>query len=291
MKWIKLKITTSQESADAISNYLFELGASAVNLEDNVPHSSVLTTYFVSDDLIGARVNKIRSFMAKLRSAGLHTGSESIELESLENKDWIQDSRAGFTPQRIGEHFVVASTWAIDVDLKPDDRLIKIDPGMAFGTGHHSTTSLSIELLEKCIKGGEVVADIGTGSGILSIAAVMLGAKRAKAVDVDETAVAVARENAKLNSVAEKIDVSVGNGLTDLQKQFDLIVVNILTSIILPMIPQFSDRLKSQGKLILSGIMTSEAHLIESALKMHSFELIEKLVSEEWVAMLALNDC
>lgn len=290
MKWVKIGVTISRESADAISNFLFELGAEAINIEEvNASSSITLITYFISDDLIGARVNQIRRFMDKLRLIGLETEPASIELESIKNKDWVQNSRSRFPPQRIGKHIVVASTWASEIDLNPDDMLIQINPGMAFGTGHHPTTKLSIRLLEKSIKGGEIVADIGTGSGILSIAAVMLGAKRVEAVDINETAVSVARENAKLNGVNGKINVSVGQGLTNIHEKFHLIVANILTSILLPMIPQFFEHLKSKGKLILSGITMSEAYLIEDALKMHNFELIKKLVSEEWVGILALR--
>jgi len=289
MKWAQIKITTSQESSDAISNFLFELGAKSINIEesDGLPSNITLITDFVSDDLIGIRVKKIKKFINKLRAIGLETKPGSIEIESIEDKDWVKESRTHFPPKTIGENFVIAPTWIPEVELNQSKLIIRIDPGMAFGTGHHPSTRLSLELLEKSIDGGEKVADIGTGSGILSIASIMLGAKKVKAVDIDETSVTVAIENTRLNNVDKKIDVNVGEGLKGIHGKFHLIVSNILTSILLPMIPDFYKHLKYSGKLILSGIMDSEAYLIEDSIREHNFELIEKLVSDGWIGILA----
>ena len=185
MKWAQVTITTSQEASDAVANYLFEHDATGIEIRDTPSSNSpsiTLISYFPTDDLIGERVHDLREFLASLIQAGIDTQPAKVTLESIEEDNWSEQWRSAFPPQKIGKRLVIAPTWD-DIVPESSEILIRLDPGMAFGTGQHPTTQLALELLEIAIADTDVVADIGTGSGILAIAAVKLGATRVDAVD------------------------------------------------------------------------------------------------------------
>ena len=300
MKWAQVTITTSQEASDAVANYLFERDATGVEIRDN-PASNALTvtliSYFPADDLIGEQVQGLREFLSSLIQAGINTQPAKVSLRCIEEDNWSEQWRSAFPPQKIGKHLVIAPTWD-DIVPKPSEILIRLDPGMAFGTGQHATTQLALELLEISIKGSDVVADIGTGSGILAIAAAKLGAKQVDAVDLDATTIPIARNNIQLNKVESTIRLCHGDGLNALERQkYPLIVTNILTKVLLPMIPQCPKFLEPMGRLILSGILVQEAQQVETQLETNGFRVLEvrqlkesqELIQggENWVGILA----
>ena len=300
MKWAQVTITTSQEASEAVANYLFERDATGIEIRDNpAPNSPSVTliSYFPTDDLIGERVHDLREFLANLIQAGIDTQPAKVTLESIEEDNWSEQWRSAFPPQKIGKHLVIAPTWD-DIVPEPSEVLIRLDPGMAFGTGQHPTTQLALELLEISIKGSNFVADIGTGSGILAIAAAKLGAKRVDAVDLDATTIPIARNNIQLNKVESVIRLHQGDGLNVLERQkYPLIVANILTKVLLPMIPICPKFLKPAGRLILSGILAQEASQIEAQLETNGFRVLEirglkenhELIQsgENWIGILA----
>ena len=300
MKWAQITITTSQEASEAVANYLFESDATGVEIRDNPASNSpsvTLISYFPTDDLIGERVHDLREFLASLIQAGIDTQPAQVALESIEEDNWSEQWRSAFPPQKIGERLVIAPTWD-DTVPGPSEVLIRLDPGMAFGTGQHPTTQLALELLEMSIKGSDAVADIGTGSGILAIAAAKLGAKRVDAVDLDATTIPIARSNIQTNEVESVIQLYHGDGLNALERQkYPLIVANILTKALLPMIPRCPKFLEPAGRLILSGILATEASQIEAQLEANDFRVLEtrhlkesqELIQggENWVGILA----
>ena len=300
MKWAQVTITTSQEASDAVANYLFESDATGVEIRDNPASNSpsvTLISYFPTDDLIGERVHDLRKFLANLIQVGIDTQPAKVTLESIEEDNWSEQWRSAFPPQKIGKRLVIAPTWD-DIVPEPSEVLIRLDPGMAFGTGQHPTTQLALELLETTIKEGEVVADIGTGSGILAIAAAKLGAVRVDAVDLDATTIPTARSNIQINEVESVIQLYHGDGLNALERQkYPLIVANILTKVLLPMIPRCPKFLEPAGRLILSGILATEASQIEAQLEANDFRVLEvrqlkeshELIrsGENWVGILA----
>ncbi|MCE2395245.1 50S ribosomal protein L11 methyltransferase [Candidatus Poribacteria bacterium] len=300
MKWAQVTITTSQEASEAVANYLFERDATGVEIRDNpAPNSPSVTliSYFPTDDLIDERVHDLREFLANLIQAGIDTQPAKVTLESIEEDNWSEQWRSAFPPQKIGKRLVIAPTWE-DIVTEPSEVLIRLDPGMAFGTGQHPTTQLALELLEISIKGADAVADIGTGSGILAIAAAKLGAKRVDAVDLDATIIPIARNNIQLNKVESVIRLHQGNGLNALERQkYPLIVANILTKVLLPMIPICPKFLEPAGRLILSGILAQEASQIEAQLETNGFRVLEIRgltesheliqIGENWVGILA----
>ena len=278
MKWAQITITTSQEASDAIANYLFERDATGIEIRDNpAPNSPSVTliSYFPADDLIGERVHDLREFLANLIQVGIDTQPAKVTLRSIEADNWSEQWRSAFPPQKIGKRLVIAPTWD-DIVPEPAEVLIRLDPGMAFGTGQHPTTQLALELLETTIKEADVVADIGTGSGILAIAAAKLGAKRVDAVDLDVTTIPIAQSNIQLNKVESVIRLHQGDGLNALERQkYPLIVANILTKVLLPMIPICPKFLEPAGRLILSGILATEASQIEVQLEANGFQVLE----------------
>ena len=300
MKWAQVTITTSQEASDAVANYLFERDATGIEIRDNLAPNSpsvTLISYFPADDLIGERVHDLREFLASLIQTGIDTQPAKVTLRSIEEDNWSEQWRSAFPPQKIGKCLVVAPTWG-DVVPEPSEVLIRLDPGMAFGTGQHPTTQLALELLEIAIKEGDVVADIGAGSGILAIAAAKLGAKRVDAVDLDATTIPIARSNIQLNKVESVIHLYQGDGLNVLERQkYPLIVANILTKALLPMIPRCPKFLEPVGRLILSGILATETSQIETQLEANDFRVLEvrqlkeshELIQsgENWVGILA----
>ena len=300
MKWAQVTITTSQEASDAVANYLFEHEATGVEIKDSPASNAptiTLISYFPTDDLIGARVQDLREFLTNLTQAGIDVEPAKVSLKSIEADNWTEQWKSAFPPQRIGKRLVIAPTWD-DIVPQPSEVFIRLDPGMAFGTGQHATTQLALELLEIAIADTDVVADIGTGSGILAIAAVKLGAKRVDAVDLDETTIPIAQSNIQLNKVDSVIRLYQGDGLNALERQkYPLIVANILTKVLLPMIPRCPKFLEPGGRLILSGILATETQQIEAQLGANGFQVLEARQMKErseatqsgenWVGILA----
>lgn len=289
MRWAQLTVTISHEASEAVANKLFDLDALGVEIQEAQPPSSqsaTLVSYFPMDDLVGDRVQKVQRFLDQLPEWGFPSGDASVSLKALQDTDWSEEWRSAFPPQKIGNRIIIAPTW-VEIVPGPSEALIRLDPGMAFGTGQHPTTRLSIRLLEKTIRGAEIVADIGTGSGILSIVAAKLGASRVDAVDLDDTTLPIATKNFQLNNVEATIHLQAGNGLHACTGTYDVIVANILTKALLPMIPEFPQFLNAEGVVILSGIMAQEASQIVMALKRHQLTSINVKRDEEWVAISA----
>ena len=287
MKWAQLTVTISPEASEAVTNKLFDLDALGVEIRDpSSSQSATLVSYFPMDDLVGDRVRKVQRFLDQLPEWDLPAGDASVSLKAIQDTDWSEEWRSAFPPQKIGDRVTVAPTWA-RISPTTSEVLIRLDPGMAFGTGQHPTTRLSIRLLEKTIKGDEILADIGAGSGILSIVAAKLGARRIDAIDLDDTTLPVASKNFQLNSVEATVHLQAGNGLHACTGTYDVIIANILTKALLPMIPKFPQFLNADGVVILSGIMAQEASQVIKALRRHQLIPINIERDEEWVAISA----
>ena len=297
MKWTQITVTTSHESSEAVSNLFFELGAKGVQISEavlpppaekpDVPSDLVLhiTASFPTDDLVGERAFKLRQLLNDLRIFNLKTEPAQIKLESFETENWAEKWKSAFPPQIIGKRLLVSPTWH-QIEKSPEQVLISLDPGMAFGTGYHPTTQLSLCLLEEVLGSEEKVADIGTGSGILAIAAALLGAGKITAVDIDEHVIPIAQKNAIQNGVQEQIEFLRGDAFESIDGVYDVIIVNILTKVILPIIPNCSEYLTPNGLCIFSGILKKEVTQIEETLNEHSFKIVKVLAEEKWVGLL-----
>jgi len=289
MKLVRINVETSIEAEDAVSFLLMEMGSGGVQAEDvnSSTGKVIVSAYFPVDDRAGERVFELSRSLDKLKEVIPSAGKSKISLENIDDVDWSESWKSYFKPMPVGDRIVIYPSWEDLADFPDRDVHIQIDPGMAFGTGKHATTILSLELLEKAIKADDEVADIGTGTGILSIASVKLGASKVIAVDIDPKSVEIAGENAQKNDVGDKIKVLCGDLVTAVSGKYDVLVSNIHTKILLNMLPHARNYLKANGRIILSGILDKEASEIENELKIRAFDIIETPQLDEWVAFLA----
>jgi ribosomal protein L11 methyltransferase len=278
MHWARITVTTSQEASEAVANCLFELNATGVEFKDSDASTVNLIAYYPLDDRVGARMQRLRDFLAELPTWGIQSHPATIDLKSVKSENWEEAWKAAFPPRRVGKRILITPTWR-DASHNETDVLIQLDPGMAFGTGYHPTTRLSLELLERTVEPHHQVADIGTGSGILTIAAIKLGAKHVDAIELDPTAIPIAAANFQANGVAPKVHLSQGDGLRGIENRYHLIIGNILTKTILPMIPFCVQRVYPEGIIIFSGILETEFAQVKSVLEANQFQCLE-VVSE-----------
>ena len=290
MNWARITVTTSQEASEAVANCLFEMDTTGVEFKENTAVNVELIAYYPLDDRVGARMQKLRNFLAELPTWGLEPHPATIDVAHVKSEKWEEAWKAAFPPQRVGKRMLITPTWHA-TPHNETDILIQLDPGMAFGTGYHPTTRLSLELLEGTLEPHHQVADIGTGSGILTIAAVKLGAKHVDAIELDPTAIPVAAANFQTNDVTPSVRLSQGDGLKGVESKYHLIIGNILTKAILPIIPECPSRLHPAGIVIFSGILETELEQVQSALEENHFECLHVIRETEdsitWVGIKA----
>ncbi len=295
MDWIEISLSVDGEAAEAVAELLNRYGHQGVAVEQEgimpeawddgeVPPVTRMTVraYIPSDE---------RTEDAKLRlEAALGHMSLMYPMpmptyKAVKEEDWANAWKANYHPLRIGRHLFIRPLW-VDTPPQPDDVLIALDPGMAFGTGTHPSTQLCLEALEDLVQPGIKAMDLGCGSGILAIAAAKLGASQIVALDTDPLAVRVTQENAEQNGVTDKIITQQGsleNVITS-ARRFDLIVVNILARIIIPMCDQhLGDTVRPGGKGIFAGIIAEQADDVEAALRKTGLEPYKRRTSTDWV--------
>ncbi len=242
-------------------------------------------------------INKVRDLMLREREslvlAGISPdsiGSWAVDTKEVPEEQWAENWKKFWHPQKIGSKIVICPTWE-EFDQKDNDIIIKLDPGSAFGTGTHPTTRLCIRALEKIMPGfkSEIsMADVGTGSGILAIAGVKLGVTSAVGVDNDASVICVAEQNAQKNMVQDKCRFFAGKS-SDIKGKYDIVVANILTEVLVDIMPDLEKLLKPDGVLVLSGIIKRKLHLIEDSLEKNSLKLTEVSEEENWVAPLVFS--
>lgn len=216
------------------------------------------------------------------------------QIRTVREEDWAHAWKKFYKPLRIGKHVVLKPSWE-EFTAQPGDLIIELDPGMAFGTGLHPSTRLCVVALEQIVKPGDSVYDLGTGSGVLALAAAKLGAGSILATDIDTLAVDVAKENAQINGipVGERLVIQHGSILPGRAGQFQVIVANILAEVLLGLFeckygdPPLIEPLAAGGHLIMSGIIQERAQMVIDAAQRHGLTLIEQLQEGDWVALVA----
>lgn len=230
--------------------------------------------YIDPEDNIGEAVQFLRE---RLNAAEI---AHTIDQSNVQEDDWLNNWRKFFKPMPVGEKLLINPSWFTDTD--PKGRLvINIDPGLAFGTGKHETTRLCMEALERYVKGGERVLDVGCGSGILGIAAVLLGADSAFGVDIDETAVRTANENAQVNHVSDKMTAIAGDLVDKVTEKYDIVVANIVADAIIALSASVMSFMTDDAVYIVSGIIDTRADDVKNAIKGH-FEIVEENTYHDW---------
>ena len=301
--WIEITIHTTNEASEIVESILLDYGSTGVAIEDpttleenlhddfgtivelsptDYPEVGVIVKGYINElNFDDETFNRFKDELEQL-GKNINIGEFfKIETTTIQDSDWENSWKDYFDILNIGEKFVIVPTWR-EYENEEDKYVINIDPGMAFGTGGHETTSLCIKNLEKYVKPHDNVIDVGCGSGILSIAASYLTDGSLKAVDLDKLAVDVSRENFALNNLENRIEVEEASLLTKETKKYDVIVANILAHIIELMLEDAYKLLEDGGYFITSGIIKNKKdELLEKMLK-QGFKLVEETSDNEW---------
>ncbi|MFK5676361.1 50S ribosomal protein L11 methyltransferase [Ligilactobacillus sp. LYQ60] len=286
MKWNEVRVVTTAEAADAVTNILMTNGAGGVQVDDAGTEYQLIT-YFPATTALPEVVTQIETQVQGLTQYGLNPGRGKVSVCSRDDADWVDKWEKYYHPLRLTRWLTIVPRWEDYQPQQADERLIYLDPGKAFGTGAHPTTRLTLQALEVVVRGGEEMIDVGTGSGILAIYARMLGVSQVMANDISEEAVESAKRNFQLNPQAAPITVSVGNMLDGVTHRVDLITANILPDVLTPLIPQAWTWLKPTGHLLLSGIIAMKKEQLVDALTATGFVLEETFQRGDWVALVA----
>lgn len=320
MLWHEFTILTTEEAVEMISNFLHEAGAGGVSIEESgtlnkkrdtsygqwydrplndIPEGQAeIKGYFSEESPIVDIVNEVKQRTGLLRDYDIDPGNLRYELRTVDEDEWATAWKKYFKPLRVSERLTIKPTWEDYLPETELEQIIELDPGMAFGTGTHPTTALCLRTLEKVIQGGEEVIDVGTGSGILAIGAVLLGAKHVLALDLDPVAVISAKENSQLNGMLDK-QISVkesdllsllGDGHNEglgVTLPVKVIVANILAEVILLFIDDVYRALEPGGVYIASGIYKNKIDIVQQALEDSGFDIEDISRDEDWVAFVA----
>lgn len=309
MKWTEISILSTNEAVEAISNILHEAGASGVVIEDSgeltkdridqfgeiyalnpsdFPENGVvIKAYLSATSFLAETVEEIKLAIANLVNYDINIGENLVSISEVNEEDWATAWKQYYHPVKISERFTIVPTWEDYKPVSTDELIIELDPGMAFGTGTHPTTVMCLQALEKVVNDGDTVVDVGTGSGVLSIGAALLGAKQVHALDLDLVAVTAAKENVELNKVDHIVDVNHGNLLDTVKEPADVVVANILAEIIMTFTDDAFSIVKPGGLFVTSGIIGAKKEDVKQSLINSGFEIQEILMMEDWVAIIA----
>jgi ribosomal protein L11 methyltransferase len=303
MKWIEVKVVIDAEKpqwmAELIADLFFDLGVKGVVVDDPqltpsegwgagsvpLPAQHAVAGYFPDGPLTAQRCRTLEDKLQDLEKA--QGGRYAIVLRRLDEEDWAESWKEFFWPERITQRLTVKPSWR-SYEAAADEIVLTIDPGMAFGTGTHPTTALCLAAIEQYLSPGDRFLDIGTGSGILMIAAARLGAARLCGIDSDEVAVAVARQNLQLNRIPPDRWTAITGNLADSVKgSYDVVSANILSEVILVLLDDVERILADGGILICSGIVQKSSARVEEKIRRLGLAILEIREREAWVCIVA----
>ncbi|WP_276805195.1 50S ribosomal protein L11 methyltransferase [Lactobacillus hominis] len=308
MKLLAIKINCGHEIEDGLSYFLQDTlnakgiearkrsdfvlegqkhDSSLVELDDieDLPEDLELTAYFDQDTDQSKIIDQIKSKIKEMEGFGLDVGNVSISTKNIADEDWNTAWQKYYHVIDFSRLLAIVPDWEDYQPAFKDQKLIRLDPGLAFGTGGHTTTQLVLLAMERALTKPISVMDVGTGSGILAIAASKLGAKSVLATDISDEAVSAAKENIRLNGI-DNITVKKANLLKDTDEKFDLIIANILAEILLELIPDLNNHLNKDSQIIFSGIDYKQLPKIENALAKENLEIKMKMQEKRWICLL-----
>lgn len=321
MLWHELTIHTTEEAVEAISNFLHEAGAGGVSIEESgnlnkkrerpygewfdqplndIPEGRAeIKGYFSEDTDIESVLKEVQERTEELATFDIDTGNPTYEKRLVDEEEWATAWKAYYKPLKVSDTLTIKPVWE-EYEAAEGERIIELDPGMAFGTGTHPTTALCLRALESIVKGGEDVIDVGTGSGILSIGAIKLGAKRALALDLDPVAVKSAQDNVALNGLSGEITVKESDLLSVLtpgghgasseigvELPVQIVVANILAEIILLFTDDVVQALRPGGLYLASGIYKDKEQAVREGLTAAGLTIRDVHREEDWLAFIA----
>lgn len=314
MDWLCINIYLSHEGIEPLTAALMEIGITGIVINDpmdidyfvenktaewdyideslaDTTDKPTYVTVYLENNIDGLeQLSNIKASLERLKSLDTDNryGELSIDTSNISEQDWANNWKQFFKPVEIGERILIKPTWEPVPDGN-DRVIVELDPESSFGTGRHFTTQICLELLEKYLKHGDRIADLGCGSGIISIAGMMLGAKSAACTDIAENAVKIAAENAVKNGISpQNYTVYLGDIASDKElleefgKGFDLVAANIVADVLLSMTDVYPKLLKNGGYLVVSGIIDGRQDEVFSAIKAKGFTLVESLCRDIW---------
>lgn len=285
MQWIEVNVAVTHEAVEAVADMLTSIGSKGVAIEDpqlindlrnsgtwelcDIPEQEntevvTVSAYYADDEKLEKRLAEIDEQLALIEERIGKYRFGNTRFRKVSEQDWANEWKQYFHVTHVGKSLVIKPSWE-KYAPKAGEHVIEIDPGMAFGTGTHHTTNMMMERLEKVITPDSTVFDVGTGSGILAIAAAMLGAKSVKAVDIDAVAVRVAKENVADNGLSEQIEVREGDLLHGTEGKADVIIANIIADIVIMLLQDIPQKLNDDGVLLASGIIEERMPDVEAA--------------------------
>ena len=320
MKYIEVKIKTSKSGIDPVLAALMNIGINDAMIDDpdeilamiaspgpsewydesQIPDVSMIepavTVFFADDEEGRSKSNDVRKAIEELAKsadegrygAEADLGELSVSAKVEDDVLWRDKWKEYFKPTKLSNNIVVKPTWC-EYEPSEEDIVIEIDPGMAFGTGTHETTMLCIRMIEKYMSDGYKVLDVGSGSGILSIAAAKLGASDVLGIDIDEDAVRVSNENYELNKVSDRAKAIVGDLTAGVDYKANIVVANLLADIVMRLSKDAKRHLGEKGIFITSGILTEKSEAVEKCMIECGFEIVEKAILGEWCSIVAVN--
>lgn len=306
MDWIEITISTNTEGADIVSEALLRQGAVGTQIIDRadvpdpskpngfwelidpkmideMPEDVQVKAWFESVEALRGLENCLKALP---ELTGMDLGTLAVSQQGVQEQDWSECWKQYYKPFRAGQHLVIKPSWE-NWNAAPGDLIIELDPGMAFGTGTHETTAMCVEMIEKHYHGGKVL-DVGTGSGILAIAAARLGADSVLGVDIDPMAVRVAQENVEKNGLSREIDIRQGDlvaGLDNVQCEFA--VANILADVIVLLAAPLKAHLTANATFVCSGILKEREQDVVDVLTRNGYQLFDRMQKGDWVALAA----
>lgn len=285
MQWIEVNVAVTHEAVEAVADMLTSIGSKGVAIEDpqlindlrnsgtwelcDIPEQEntevvTVSAYYADDEKLEKRLAEIDEQLALIEERIGKYRFGNTRFRKVSEQDWANEWKQYFHVTHVGKNLVIKPSWE-EYAPKEGEHVIEIDPGMAFGTGTHHTTNMMMERLEKVITPDSTVFDVGTGSGILAIAAAMLGAKSVKAVDIDAVAVRVAKENVADNGLSDQIEVREGDLLHGTEGKADVIIANIIADIVIMLLQDIPQKLNDDGVLLASGIIEERMPDVEAA--------------------------
>lgn len=309
MDWIEVTLRTTAEGADVAAQVFYDVGVTGVVVEDpnaihnaqpdecswdyiddsilaNMEEEVLVKAYLSNDASFEDKLALIREKIKWLQQHdfGLDMGLLGIELTNVKEEDWANNWKKYYKPLKVSDRIVIKPSWE-QYNSRDDEIVLEMDPGMAFGTGTHETTTLCIDALDRYLKSGAKVVDIGCGTGVLAVSSLLLGAEKATAVDLDSNAVQITKENAKRNRVDHRLEVIHGNQLDQVHGQFDIAVANIIADVIIDLTKSIGSFLKPKGLFIASGIILDRLQDVIDGAEAAGLELIEKKTKGEWAVV------
>ena len=311
MDWMEITVLTSTAGADMVSQILMDAGSSGTMIEDKndvalnqrpegqwdiideeiarrIGDDVKVTGYYEVDASLNDRVRFVEGEIRRVKNMdlGFDAGKLEILQQTFAEEDWAENWKKAFKPLRLGSHMLVKPGWA-ECEIRPGDRVIEIDPGMAFGTGTHETTGMCVELVEKYVSPGVSAIDVGTGTGILAIAAAHMGARDVLAIDIDRVAVRVAKENVRINGFENVIRCQAGDLLENVDEVADVVIANIISDVIVMIAAPVKAHIREGGVFICSGISAERRQDVLDALDAAGYALLDVCDRGGWCAMAA----